>query len=97
MKTLAAQESDGVCVVLPTQRGDDVPQRDQRLVDVPAFLEANPRGSCGVGPLATRQVHQVDLTDRLAGHLGIELGLEENREGLEWEGGEGGLLGGVVN
>lgn len=69
--------------MLPTQRGDDVPQRDQRLVDVPALLESDPRGSGGVGPLTTGQVHKVDLADRLAGHLCIKLGLEEEQQRSE--------------
>lgn len=60
-----------------TQRGDDVAQGDQRLVDVSSLFQSDARRSGGVGSFAAGQIDQVDLTDRLTGHLRIELSLKE--------------------
>lgn len=60
-----------------TQRRDDVAEGNQRLVDVPSFLQSDAGRSGGVGSLAAGQIDQVDLTDRLTGHLCIELSLTE--------------------
>ena len=42
-------------------RPDDLAQGRETLVDRRAFLESVARGARRVGPLASRQVHQVDL------------------------------------
>lgn len=60
-----------------TQRRDDVAKGNQRLVDVSSFLQSDAGRSGGVGSLAAGQIDQVDLTDRLTGHLCIELSLTE--------------------
>lgn len=69
--------------VFLTQRGDDVSQSHQRLVDVPSLFQTNARRSGGVGSLAAGEVHQVDLTDRLARHLRVKLGLKEKQRRFE--------------
>ena len=60
-----------------TQRRDDVAEGNQRLVDVSSFFQSDAGRSGGVGSLAAGQIDQVDLTDRLTGHLCIELSLTE--------------------
>lgn len=60
-----------------TQRRDDVAQGDERLVYVPSLFQADARRTSGVSSLAAGQIDQVDLTDRLTGHLCIELSLTE--------------------
>ncbi len=69
-------------ILILTQGRDDVSQRDQWLVDVPSLFQSDARRSGGVGSLTAGQIDQVDLTDRLTGHLSIELSLtdaESNR------------------
>ena len=43
------------------QRADDIPQRQQPLVNIDAFHHTSPDGACALQSLRPSQVHKVEL------------------------------------
>ena len=63
---LRGDASSSAVRVVPAQRGDDVPQRQQSAVDVDALLEPRPRGFGLLVPLGPGEVHEVELGGRVS-------------------------------